>query len=873
MAAFNDESVEPYDCSTESDESRDDNNDVEGRENSAKMKSLRANVDWGMEAQRREFLARLYPLVQNWRGRLPDLRDVFRPEEIDWLLAEEVTCLRMCLGCDVHALPIVDFVIASGYEDRPEQQPHQPSSPLRVTPLHAVAGRRFFSWDTAVRRLFRIYNQFEVNYVDHKGLTHFHIACMAGCDDVVRKFIELGRVDPDLPVPETGDLPLHLALAHCRIEVMRALLSQGANPNLANRKSLTPLLMICMRRGDSDLLDLLFEHAQERHRPLPIDARDPWGSTPLNLALFRDHEKVAKALLRYGADPNVANEDGTTPLHTIYDKRLSDRIVGLAEMYFRICDERQRRVDIDARDLMGRTPLHLACNHANGKAIELLLRRGADPSLASEMGLTALHVACLRTDDGHTVELIVDVAREVGRRPVLIDARDKQGDTALHLALELGHMQSAEALLRRGADPNLANEAGSTPLHVICSQYHNLTELFFEVCDEIGREVRLDARDCTGDTPLHLALDLDEPESAECLLRRGADWNLANVFGQAALHIICDETPNSDSTDRLAELIFELAAERGRPVLVNALGNLGYAPLHFALRSGNRRLTALLLRKGADANLTTEHGSFTPLHVVCKREEDDGDLVKLFFDVNAEIGQTVRMDCRDGTGLTPLQWAIRCLLPRIVDVLLDQGADLSGFVFPAWSNFVKSPEPGESWRHSKSKLVAGVLAVVESLERRGYELDRTDALTIMSLFAEYRIFETTADLKKSWYDDDAELVRKAKELRVTEDLSLDNLIEAPLEVAARLLGHADLYLELARSLLGLRELPKGCVEALDRHLCEKMSRRFFRSWALEPFLELTRCRLPLLCCDMVIDNLSNEDLYNICSAAEGHNTV
>uniref|UniRef100_A0ABD2XN92 Uncharacterized protein n=1 Tax=Trichogramma kaykai TaxID=54128 RepID=A0ABD2XN92_9HYME len=52
------------------------------------------------------------------------------------------------------------------------------------------------------------------------------------------------------------------------------------------------------------------------------------------------------------------------------------------------------------------------------------------------------------------------------------------------------------------------------------------------------------------------------------------------------------------------------------------------------------------------------------------------------------------------------------------------------------------------------------------------------------------------------------------------------------------------------------------------HLCEKMSKRFFREWALEAFLELTHNRLPILCGEMIIENLMNEDLWNICLAAE-----
>ncbi|KAL7288494.1 hypothetical protein TKK_0017575 [Trichogramma kaykai] len=137
--------------------------------------------------------------MQSLQGQLPDLCNTFRPEEIDWLLAEEITCLNVCLGCDIQALSIIDFAIGSSYEDRLEQP--LPLTLLRVTPLHA----------------------FEVNYVDDKGLTHFRIACMTGCDHVVRKFLELGQ-DPDCIWPQTGDSPLHLAVNYSNRKVVETLL-------------------------------------------------------------------------------------------------------------------------------------------------------------------------------------------------------------------------------------------------------------------------------------------------------------------------------------------------------------------------------------------------------------------------------------------------------------------------------------------------------------------------------------------------------------------------------------------------------------------------------------------------------------------------
>ncbi|CAB0042125.1 unnamed protein product [Trichogramma brassicae] len=159
----------------------------------------------------------------------------------------------------------------------------------------------------------------------------------------------------------------------------------------------------------------------------------------------------------------------------------------------------------------------------------------------------------------------------------------------------------------------------------------------------------------------------------------------------------------------------------------------------------------------------------------------------------------------------------------------------------------------------KLSIASKIVTVVERLEKRGYEFDRSNTLDIMSLFAELELFEKSTDLEETWCDDE-EFVSKLKEIMVNSSLSLHDLIRLRPEEAAKQLKHKN-YIELANK---LSDLPESYQEACAVHLCEIISRGFFWPWALDAFYELQRYQLPILCCEMIIANLQNEDLYNIC---------
>jgi ankyrin repeat protein len=105
----------------------------------------------------------------------------------------------------------------------------------------------------------------------------------------------------------------------------------------------------------------------------------------------------------------------------------------------------------------GQAALHLAIENDQPAIVSRLLASGASVDAVDGLGNTALHYAA---KSGY-VDMLRDVSKEAD-----LDRSNKRGDTALSLALSFGHDDSAQLLIRKGADPNTVNWKGRSPLDI-----------------------------------------------------------------------------------------------------------------------------------------------------------------------------------------------------------------------------------------------------------------------------------------------------------------------------------------------------------------------------------------------------------------------
>ena len=215
--------------------------------------------------------------------------------------------------------------------------------------------------------------------------------------------------------------------------------------------------------------------------------------TLLNYAAIYNNIDIVKLLVEAGASVNIANDDDETPLHTAVYRGNIDIVKYLIEKDANIVDTLNTR---DAIDLY--TPLHLALSCPGPiedevtmkylNIAELLIKKTTDKRnlettdkrnntpLLKLIG-TSIRISIKDRYRGmENSELYTAALKLVNlliKKRVNINAADNNRNTPLHRVLKNNDFELAHILMEAGADTELTNNKGKTPLQSIKTEGSN----------------------------------------------------------------------------------------------------------------------------------------------------------------------------------------------------------------------------------------------------------------------------------------------------------------------------------------------------------------------------------------------------------------
>ena len=351
------------------------------------------------------------------------------------------------------------------------------------------------------------------------GVTPLYLASANGDAVTVARLLD-ADADPNTSLPD-GETVLMTAARTGNVAVIKALVARGANVRARERRKGQDALMWAAAENNAAAVTALIEAGADRDsrsnggaftpflfavrgghldssRALldaGVDVNQPLsdGTSPLVLSVMNAHYELAGLLLERGANPN-ADAQGWAALHQIAWSRRHNAgfnlpgpvQTGNLDSLELVRQLVKRGANVNARttkeprdgnrnmlNRLGSTAFLMAAKNDDVPMMRVLLEVGADPSLTTNRGTTALMVAAgvgiwaPGENPGTHEEALaaMKLALEVGGGGV--NDVDMDGETALHGAVYRGgNIAAIQFLIDKGAKLDVRNAKGWIPLTV-----------------------------------------------------------------------------------------------------------------------------------------------------------------------------------------------------------------------------------------------------------------------------------------------------------------------------------------------------------------------------------------------------------------------
>mmetsp|Transcript_5562 Transcript_5562/g.5746 ORF Transcript_5562/g.5746 Transcript_5562/m.5746 type:complete len:701 (-) Transcript_5562:89-2191(-) len=437
-----------------------------------------------------------------------------------------------------------------------------------------------------------------IDMTSKTGRTALMYAASKGYKELVKMFLESGA-NPELK-NEGGLTALMQAVKGKHTGAVSALLEAGARIDITDEHGRTPLLDACYLSCPNIVKLLLAAGAK--------DSQDNFGNTGLLCTARNVCHSAMSMMIKSGSNINAINNNGDTALLVSASNEVGmyTSIVGLVTI---------GKADIDIQNKAGDAAIILCIQRLCLKSVKILLDKGATVNFWNKKQRTPLLEAML-THLPEMIQLIISADPD-------LNIQDKDGNTMLHCCQV---PQSCERLIQLGADVNIQNNLGITPLMI--------------------------------------ALHHGCPATVRVLLEAGAIINIQNKAGQTPLMFCAMEYEQNASIKNDFDNMRILIEAGGNVNTVDENGNS--ALLFSSSRENSLQVVQLLLKNGANYRKTNENGD-SPL-IMCIQARCYTAL-ELLVKTGADV------NIRNKENKTALMFGANC--QKVTRLLLQHGADVN----------------------------------------------------------------------------------------------------------------------------------------------------------------------------------------------------
>ena len=434
-----------------------------------------------------------------------------------------------------------------------------------------------------------------------------------------------------------------------------------------------------LKADENSLLKIAYKDTSKKEAARMASLLLLSGAEPLN----DEFKEFEKAVIKRNYGMRFA--DGMTALHIVAAKNNLGFVDYLIE----------EGCPVNAKNVANSTALHEAVRNGNTICVSHLLEKGADPTLTDSFGNSCLHIvmpkekrleifklllekvlSCnIKDSFGETplhiairLRYELDVIKLLVEKGGNIEEKNKRGEVPLYIAIQTEQEEISKYLASIGANIHSANIDGKTPFISSFTKKFELFKSFLNKDNISSKDANgssclhiavlknassefveyiiensnlISSIDMAGNTPLHLAVDLDNEKLGRVLINNDASIFSLNDKGYSSLVLAIE----------LGGKRWEWFFNEKTMKVKDAYGNTA---LHIAARNGYAHVIGNMVEAGA-AIMAINNNSETAIFSALKKDSYNVIKVLLSFSDN----QLSYISKRDFLGNTALHASVK----------------------------------------------------------------------------------------------------------------------------------------------------------------------------------------------------------------------